>query len=817
MGSSGSESVDFGVGSIVWVRRRNGSWWPGKILGPDDLSNTHLMSPRSGTPVKLLGREDASVDWYNLEKSKRVKVFRCGDFDDCIERAESSVGMPSKKREKYARREDAILHALELEKQILDNQGGRLDSISDIKISKSSHSAEKGSVTSSGNQESNGLNGHNALDRLSEGIGASPMLELGCQPLDKTKEAMLLEDEAPPKMRGLQEFGLRTFPSKRKFSSSIKRDEIDRPNSRCQARTSSAGEYSLGKDSHINFADDRKTSNEALIKETSLRGYYRCTPAVQLPQNSANLSSLCELQPETQVGSFHVSAPDQIKNAYQAKRDGCLYLPAESNEYLGNISEPSPTLKQVSRFPVRETNYPLHVSASDDNASGFSEDTESDSSDSDDLETDSDEEMNPFAGRVKQLDSIEGSEAEGRHGNMSIEELDRSAIANEIPFSADDGVSKWQLKGKRNLRSVSKRSVDIPNAGVGVNDETYLENRGDTFNRSIYSLHVNYQQNNDTDSFLDGEDLFERDYWSLGSAVGNTRHPTLRHMPRVRSNSNIHHTGVWDDMTWEHRTPMETRDYYTSNYHDQVYVGHGHVGGRMGSMLVEVDLEVQPSYPKQRVPIISLMSKIDGRAIIGHPLQVEGLEEGSADTLFRSDSGNGRLQCVVDYVLPSVWKTARRTANYRVPRPDLSSAVDNGGDADYHPLGRKPASMELYTNLGDPMQQIDPCALRPHAAKKPMKKISKKVSMSSCQKTRTLSSFDLDEDKQIGQGRNDDVQAFSLSELIKYESGPTTVACIPVKLVFSRLYEAVGRPPASIAPLPCYEDRVNTNTARMQN
>ncbi|KAL9265555.1 hypothetical protein AKJ16_DCAP25832 [Drosera capensis] len=36
------------------------------------------MSPRSGTPVKLLGREDASVDWYNLEKSKRVKAFRCG-------------------------------------------------------------------------------------------------------------------------------------------------------------------------------------------------------------------------------------------------------------------------------------------------------------------------------------------------------------------------------------------------------------------------------------------------------------------------------------------------------------------------------------------------------------------------------------------------------------------------------------------------------------------------------------------------------------------------------------------------------------------
>lgn len=61
-------------------------------------------------------------DWYNLEKSKRVKSFRCGEFDASIERAESAQGMPLKKREKYARREDAILHALELEKQIVKKQ-----------------------------------------------------------------------------------------------------------------------------------------------------------------------------------------------------------------------------------------------------------------------------------------------------------------------------------------------------------------------------------------------------------------------------------------------------------------------------------------------------------------------------------------------------------------------------------------------------------------------------------------------------------------------------------------------------------------------
>lgn len=68
MGSPESEddgnranSIDPTVGGLVWVRRRNGSWWPGRILSLDEVSEGCLVSPRSGTPVKLLGREDASV------------------------------------------------------------------------------------------------------------------------------------------------------------------------------------------------------------------------------------------------------------------------------------------------------------------------------------------------------------------------------------------------------------------------------------------------------------------------------------------------------------------------------------------------------------------------------------------------------------------------------------------------------------------------------------------------------------------------------------------------------------------------------------
>lgn len=64
MGSSGecrAKPIDASAGGLVWVRRRNGQWWPGQILGPEELPESSSGSAGSGTPVKLLGLKDTCM------------------------------------------------------------------------------------------------------------------------------------------------------------------------------------------------------------------------------------------------------------------------------------------------------------------------------------------------------------------------------------------------------------------------------------------------------------------------------------------------------------------------------------------------------------------------------------------------------------------------------------------------------------------------------------------------------------------------------------------------------------------------------------
>lgn len=267
----------------------------------------------------------------------------------------------------------------------------------------------------------------------------------------------------------------------------------------------------------------------------------------------------------------------------------------------------------------------------------------------------------------------------------------------------------------------------------------------------------------------------------------------------------------WEDETWEDRSAWDECWDIKRDRFDQVYDGH-YNHRRRPRYLIDVDLKVQASYQKEPVPIVSLMSKLNGKAIIGHPIQVEALEDGSSNTLLSTidDSGDELIDNEGGTTLPHAWRTARRTANVRVPRPHLFSTLDGDEAADDLPFldeGRPPfkkLNMGSSSHKASQVKRNPPHNSRLPTDRKFSKKVSKKVSLSSSlkTKTRTLSSLAIEQNFGNKAMIQHDSSSFQRDRLMKPESsgsGPTTVACIPVKLAFSRLLEKINRPPSKAA------------------
>lgn len=394
-----------------------------------------------------------------------------------------------------------------------------------------------------------------------------------------------------------------------------------------------------------------------------------------------------------------------------------------------------------------------------------------------------------------------GHDAE-EHESTSSEELDELPISNDMShlyprdlITCNDAVSKWQLKGKRNNRNLVKRSVGASDGkcimyGAGADVEG--RNGHLRHNRKGPSLHCYKFDFGDT---LDDDDqIFGlEDEYSL-----------ITYRSISKSQNKIHHGVAWNDLAWDDH--LASKGHWDVKAYSPVYGDRCDFGGRVRPMLVDVDLKVQASYRKEHVPFISLMSKLDGRAIVGHPIQVEALKDGSSDILFPAtdDFSNDGTAIEGTSVLPPAWRTARRTANFRVRRPHVPSS--NGVEvAAELPSSDQEQNFEYRSlNAGSSSHQVSlqkKSGLKSHrssADKESSKKVPKKSGLSSSQKTRTLSS--LSTEHNLNRKPLHDSSSYQTDRLTKPEiSGPTTVACIPVQLVFSRLLEKINRPPLKTA------------------
>lgn len=356
---------------------------------------------------------------------------------------------------------------------------------------------------------------------------------------------------------------------------------------------------------------------------------------------------------------------------------------------------------------------------------------------------------------------------------MSSEEPDDSVISGDMshlyhhdPVSTNEAVSKWQLKGKRNVRNLSKKSFG------GVDDEpsSHLRVYGQTrFSRNDYF-----------DDSMEGTDALEEEYYLTSKRVSNNRYLARNCMPDWEDQPAL--KGYWD-------------------VKNTLYGIRHHFGERTRTILIDVDLKVQASYQKEPVPIVSLMSKLNGQAIIGHPIQIETLEDGVSETLLPDSLGNGPCENDGSTALQPAWRTARRTANVRIPRPHLPSALDGeeaGYDSPFADQERKSRFKRVNTGVHNQKASLGrgvPHIPRPSHDRRLPKKMAKKVSLSSNQKTRTLSSIAVEQNFS-SMPIHDNSVTCQMNGLKPESSGPPTVACIPVKLVFSRLLEKINRPPS---------------------
>jgi hypothetical protein len=394
-------------------------------------------------------------------------------------------------------------------------------------------------------------------------------------------------------------------------------------------------------------------------------------------------------------------------------------------------------------------------------------------------------------------------------GSMSTEEHDESAFSGEMSHfyprdhvSSNEAVSKWKSKGKRNIRNLTKRSVDTSD-GKGSIHGTY--EKGSRLSQRILRQNLSLRRDEDFDYSVEEDDIIENDFGTQRVKLDG-RDSLASRAPSRGRHSVGHNIFDWDDFAWEDQPALKGYWGIKGERFDPYFDGNRHFGGRSRSMLVNVDLKVQAGYQKEPVPIVSLMSKLNGKAIIGHPIQIEKLEDGSAETLLSTvdDFGNEVFNNENSALQPA-WRTARRTANVRVPRPHLSSALDSDetpNDLPYVDQERKPPFKKLNAGSSSHKSILErsnlPIIPRPPTDRKVLKKPPKKGSLSASQKTRTLSSIAIEQNVSIKPIH--DSNSCPVDGLIKAESsGPTTVACIPVKLVFSRLLEKINRPPSKAA------------------
>ncbi|XP_048443133.1 uncharacterized protein At1g51745-like isoform X2 [Pyrus x bretschneideri] len=690
MGSSGEtseKSIDASVGTLVWVRRRNGSWWPGRIMGLDELPDSCVVSPKSGTPVKLLGRDDASVDWYNLERSKRVKAFRCGEYDECIEKAKAHAASGNKKKVKYARREDAIIHALEIENAHLGKD--------DLNFS--------ARMSNSGGDHGCAARESPAMSLCSE--ENEDMVDDGRRrktPNDSEDDGT----EGVKRMRGLEDLGMGVL-SKKSGQTGGLLEQVQQDgaslldsNTRNGMPNGSPANGSKGTSSLKRKRSQVANVNELLKRKNRSRPLTKVlesTAMVSIPAMPDQLPNSCG-SPLQGLSNGRVSGleSNESKGSLSADHTGILCENGTSINVPELASGASSINDKLKENEIPSISGLAEYDSSDDRLFDVPfVGEEKDPSGSSPIRTACSSGKPQIGALGRQSSQSHQSEAVSlKNERINESGCTSSAALHDISISMVKGSSEWQLKGKRNSRQTSKDRKHDSRRFMDMDDEYNGYSAGIEHSNGLSQ--GSYQKVNCNG--ISGSRAYNGTLRSKSKQVTELPDgPTQRSLPYRQSRFTV-------------PARYQTADSTARN-------------SCSDGSLYDVKLEVKSNYRPQHVPLVSLMSKLNSKAIVGHPLTVEVLDDGCSD-----------------------WEVDK--TGYAV-KPEKE-------------IGRIPAKV---------------LAVQPRNS--PSRSPKTKKSGLQPKKIRKLSSL-------TGHKQSEDRKP-----LVPKPKGPV-IACIPLKVVFSRINEAVN-------------------------
>ncbi|ONM62496.1 Tudor/PWWP/MBT superfamily protein [Zea mays] len=551
----------------------------------------------------------------------------------------------------------------------------------------------------------------------------------------------------------------------------------------------------------------------------------RRRPLSQVLQSSENL--LPHLKQNDDFGALLIAESNNPSLAASwSRRNKYTYMASDSGETESHSDLPSIKMSST-RTDFENESYLQHpVYFSEEQTSDFIEKqiTESSERECSESETEDDAELLQNASVILRTEShapcpysIPVSD-KFKHVDYDDNEVIYSTYMPQLneyeeeDGSSELGVSQWHMKGKRNNRNAVKRLVDMRDGNTWLNK----------YNGSLKgSLHNTNGGNPRKEGMhTSGEQFFEESFYQIKEEPNYDSDETNLFENMSHSETNLYYGKKYPSSLRTTRDLSRGYSYFNDSSNvsplnkdtERIY----HVDrnaywdrpsfyqrkltssfGGMGPMLFNVNLKVQASYQGEHVPLVSLMSRLNGKAIVGHPIQIEIVEDGST-AVFCGDSGMQETTAA-----PPAWPTGRRTAMQRVPRSNPSGALldgDNEGGLVYSDYETKPTLRKYSSSSNHQVKvnnKISSNAKRSSA--KPPKKSSKKTNLSS-QKLRALSSISTAKNHhgEGGQAKanwHNDI----FGGLIGSEGAVPLVTCVPTKVVFTRILEAVGRPPLSAA------------------